>query len=113
MIYVASFVNEYDYDVDCRRDNLGEDTMADLAHGFTCCAGSDHDRVLEKAKLMFRREYAEYQVDEETAEAIELAEMMLEADLEFIEEAPAGVQYRVELLGEVIGAIIIRGFEEV
>lgn len=30
MIYVASFINEYDYDIDVRRDNLGEDAIPAL-----------------------------------------------------------------------------------
>lgn len=117
-IYVASFVNEYDYDVDVRRDSLGEDTMSDLAHGYTCCVGRDHGSVLAKAKELFIREYAEYQVDEETEENIEQAKSIIESDIEFI-ASPAlygdrlPTAWSVELFGDVIGSIVIREFDEV
>lgn len=114
-IYVASFITADDYD-GLIITGFREQTWADVANGFTCCAGGNRERVLAKAKAMFIEEladredlYANTSVEEvETMNAERLA--MIENDAELIEDGTNG--WYIDVAGEHEGYLVIREFEE-
>lgn len=111
-IYVASYVNEYDYDVFTTSSELHEYSMFDFAYGFSCAAGVDREKVLAKAKVAFIREYAEYAAENDDEESILAHVAMIEGDIEYFQNEKNPKDYRVEVLGDVVGAICIREFED-
>lgn len=109
-VYVASFINEYDYDTFTTSSELLEYTMSDFARGNISCAGTDRDRVLDKAKKMFIEEYAGYGEESETPEGLASFIATLHDEVDYIEESDQVIS--VEHVGTVIGSIVVLEFEE-
>lgn len=112
MIYVASYITANDYDCLVTDGDFREQTWEDCANGFTCCAGTDRDRVLAKAKAMLIEELTENYDDLDERTQAELADRyaMIENDLELIEDGKSG--WYADVAGEHEAYIVIREFEE-
>lgn len=98
-IYVASFATVIDFE--CLRDDRGYDTVTDMAHGYTCGAGTDLDKVIADAKAKL------------TAEMIDVEELTADDELTYEVEASSfgNCTITASCGVDVIGVIVIRPFD--